>query len=125
MIDRSVVGVCAVELGLATHDRAPRAVVGSCGVVEQVAGDAAFAVGFGQAERGELADDVWAAHLHPDARRRCHRPPASTAASSRRSFWLARRIAAAITGAAIAPNPAGVPRLRNVIRIPPSTGVQL
>ena len=34
-----------------------------------------------------------------------------------RSLWLVRRIAAAMAGAAIWPNPAGSPRLRKVMRV--------
>ena len=62
----------------------------------------------------------------PSACRARRRPPLAALAPSRirlisrRSFQLARRIAMAIIGAPIFEKPAGSPRLRSVIRVPPS-----
>lgn len=41
--------------------------------------------------------------------------------SRARSFWFALRIAAAMIGAAILPNPLGSPEFRSVMRVPPDS----
>ena len=41
--------------------------------------------------------------------------------SRARSLWFALRIAAAIIGAAILPNPLGSPEFRSVMRVPPDS----
>ena len=56
---------------------------------------------------------------------RSHCLPAKHRGQRAEILLVGSRIAAAIIGAATAPKPAGVPRLRNVIRVPPATGAHV